>query len=579
MSFDTLIMKAVTDELQAGASGAQVQRVFEPGREEIIFQLYNRGEQLNLLFSIDPAYARVHLTGKRGWNRDQPSPFCMLLRKYLVGGRAVSFSSPPLERILQIDFDPPEGLPPVKLTAEIMGRRSNLVLIDENEIILGAARTVSRDKNPLRAIMPGEKYVPVPSQDKLDPLKMQEQEFRNAFRKQLEDGKNSQQALVGAVTGISPPVAVELLSRSGFIGTKFGDPEAAEGRLFETVKNVFQESRAGNIQPVLVPGRNLYAAIPLTHIPQEEQIQFCSVSKMLDQYYDALIRERQKKQLRDYLSSVIKKRLDSLSKKQSEQKKELEAAAKAPQYRLYGELLLAYQNQISRGSENAVLPDLYNPDEEIKVPLDPAKSPSANAQRYFHRYRKARKSREMIRKQLAKTRAEMEYCRSLLYTIESSDEASLEEIRREMIDGGYIREKTKGRKKGEKSPRPLSFKTSSGYTVLVGKNNRQNDYITFKAAVRSDTWFHVRQLPGSHVVLKEAPYPPPPDDVEEAAFLAAYFSKGRNSSAAAVDYTEVRHVRRRPGGKPGFVFYENYETITVNPQNERMQSFFKLQNI
>ncbi len=576
MSFDTLIMKAVTNELQAEALEAQVQRVFEPARDEIILQLYKRGGQLNLLFSIDPAYARVHLTDKRGWNRDQPSPFCMLLRKYLVGGRAVSFVTPPLERILEIDFGPPEGLPPVKLTAEIMGRRSNLVLIDENEIILGAARTVSRDKNPLRVIMPGEKYVPVPPQDKLDPLKMQKQEFRNAFQNQLEDGKNPQQALIGTVTGISPPVAVELLNRSSYAGTKHEDAEAAEERLFEEIKSTFLDSRVGNILPVMVPGRNLYAAIPLTHIPQEEQKQFSSVSKMLDQYYDSLIGERRKRQLRDYLSGVVKKRLEGLSRKKSEQKKELEAAAKAPQFRHYGELLLAYQDQIPQGAENAVLPDLYNPGEEINVPLNPAKSPSANAQRYFHRYRKAKKSREMIRKQLAKTGAEMEYCRSLLYTIGNSDEASLEEVRREMIDGGYIREKEKRGKKGEKPPQPLSFKTSSGYTVLAGKNNRQNDYITFNAAVRRDTWFHARQLPGSHVVLKEAPFPPPPEDVEEAAFLAAYFSKGRDSSAVAVDYTEIRHVRRRPGGKPGFVFYENYETITVNPQDERLRRLFGL---
>ncbi|MGM0652446.1 MAG: NFACT family protein, partial [Bacillota bacterium] len=201
MSFDTLIMKAVTDELREELSGAPVQKVYEPERNEIILHLYSHGSQPGLLFSIDPSYARVHLTKKRSRGQEQPSPFCMLLRKYLVGGRAVSFRNPPVERILEIEFDPPEGLVPVKLVAEIMSRRSNIILVDNSGTILGAAKTASWHKNPARIIMPGEKYQPPPAQDKLNPLDMELNHFTNRFSGLLASSK-PEKALYSTVSGV-----------------------------------------------------------------------------------------------------------------------------------------------------------------------------------------------------------------------------------------------------------------------------------------------------------------------------------------------------------------------------------------
>lgn len=573
MSFDTLIMKAVTDELQDALTGAPVQRVYEPGRGEIVIHLYTRGRQPGLLISVDSGYARVHLTEKRYQGLEQPSPFCMLLRKYLVGGRAVSFSNPPLERILEIAFDPPDGIKPVKLIAEIMSRRSNLILVDTDGVILGAVRTVSWDKNPKRAIMPGELYQPPPLQEKLDPSQMNLEQFTGILQGLIGKGNSPEKAFLSTVGGISPLTARELLHRSNWENSA---PEASITRLLKETRNIFSGDSPGKLQPVMLPSRKIYAAIPLTHLPDEEQVKFDNANRMLDHFYNDLIRDNREKLLREQLNAAMEKRLAALEKKRQQQDKELQAASKAPQHRLYGELLLAYGDQVPKGAENVVLPDLYNPGEKIIVPLNPSKSAGTNAQYHFNRYRKAKKGQEKIKKQLNKTRAEIRYCRELQYTIENSSGDSLDEIRQEMIDAGYIRETRKKTRKKDSIPQPLTFKTSSGHTILVGRNNRQNDYITFKAAIRRDTWFHVRQIPGSHVILKEAPYPPPPVDVEEAAFLAAYYSRGRESSAVAVDYTEVRHVRRRPGGKPGFVFYENYETITVNPGDKRLKEQFDL---
>jgi predicted ribosome quality control (RQC) complex YloA/Tae2 family protein len=573
MSFDTLIMQSVTGELQRELTGAPVQRVYEPNRGEVIIHLYTEGRQPGLLFSVDSRYARVHLTEKRYKSIETPSPFCMLLRKYLIGGRAVSFNNPPWERILEIDFDPPEGMPAVRLVAEIMGRRSNLILVNGNGTILGAAKIASWDKNPKRAIMAGEKYLPVPSQEKLNPLEMEPVIFANALQELIAMGKTPEQALIDSVAGVSPLTARELLFRSGWDACL---PGAAAQNLFGQVRNLFAAAEKGLLKPVLLPGPGLYAAMPLLHLQQHEQKEYESANKMLDHYYAEVIRDEREALLKSRLEKAVENRLSALDRKQRELENDLLAATNAPQYRLYGELLLAYGDQVKRGAETVVLPNIYAPDETVTVPVNPSKTASSNAQKYFTLYRKAKKGQEQIKRHLQKTRAEVKYCDGLLYTIENSDESALEEIRQEMIDAGYIKEKRKGRRRSAALPQPLSFKASSGRTILVGRNNRQNDYITFKAAVRRDTWLHVRQLPGSHVILKEAPFPPPQEDIEEAAFLAAYFSRARESGAAAVDYTEVRHVRRRPGGKPGFVFYENFETITVNPRDEERQKQFNL---
>ncbi len=574
MAFDALIMKAVTEELREELAGAPVQRIYEPAAKDLIMHLYSRGSQPGLLFSIDPRYARVHLTYRRPQGLERPSPFCMLLRKYLTGGRAASFYNPPLERILEISFDPPEGMPSVRLIAEIMGRRSNLVLVDDKNIILGAARTVSWEQNPRRAIMPGEIYRPVPPQGKLDPREMEQTDFIAGLEAKLARGKKPDNALLETVTGISPLMARELCYRSGW--QNIGSGKNLE-LLYEKVKEMFSEEASSMLQPVLLPDRKEFAAVPLEHLAEEEQVKYNRPGEMLDQFYSDLIDKDREKQLRERLNSAVKKRLARLENKLNQQQEELAEAGNADRYRLYGEMLLTYRHQVPRGAENVTLPDIYEPERTVTVPLDPSRSVSANAQRQFNRYSKAKKGREKIKKQIRKTRAEIEYCRGLLYTIENSSDTSLEEIKQEMIEAGYLIEKRKERRKAGTAPAPLRFTTSAGHTVLVGRNNRQNDYVTFQAAARRDTWFHVRELPGSHVVLKEAPSPPPEEDIIEAAFLAAYFSRGKDSSAVAVDYTEIRHVRRRPGGKPGFVFYDNFETVTANPFDQDLRRRFKLQ--
>ncbi len=579
MSFDALVMQAVSAELQEELTGAVVQKVSEPSRGEIILHLYRHGRQLNLLFSVDNNYARVHLTGKAGKKEKpniQPSPFCMLLRKYLTGCRILNLSNPPLERVLEINFEPRAGLFSVSLVAEIMSRRSNLILIGANGLILGAVKITGWEKNPLRAVSPGEKYRPVPKQNKLEPLQMNAEEFSAAFQKNMIENIEPEQALLMTVDGISPLIARELIFRSlqqagnikGVIYTE---------KIFREVRSLFSTINNGQFTPVLLTERNIYAAIRLQHLPVGEQAEYTRFSEMLDRFYGALIGSEAEKTLKDHLQKAVAQRLTALKRKELALKKDLKATELAARYRHFGELLLAYGDQVPRGVDSALLPDLYQPDEKVLVPLIPSRTVAANAQHYFNRYRKAKKGSEEVRRQLKKVTAETEYCHSLHYSIENANGSSLSEIRLELIDVGYLRDKQKGKKKESALPQPLVYKSGSGKTILIGRNNRQNDHVTFKNAVRRDIWFHIRQFPGSHLILKETGWPPAEDDLEEAAFLAAYFSKGRESNAAAVDYTAVRNVRRRPGGKPGQVFYENYETITVNPLDPGLKKRFDLE--
>jgi len=576
MPFDALTMKAVTDELQNILPGALVQNVFEPADREIIIHFYYHSRQINLLLSVDPVFARLHLTGQQKKGKDHPSSFCMLLRKYLIGGRVKTLDNPPMERILTVTFSPPAGIPPVKLIAEIMDRRSNLILLEDRGIILGAAKTAFAERNPRRPVMPGEPYRPVPSpRDKLNPLEISTQELQAALENDLKSDQNLSSLIRSKIMGISPIVADELAYR---LGAKDEEPLSRAEQLHREIANLFPVNSPTGRKPIYLPERSIYAATPLTHLHEDRQIEYSSFNEMLDNIYQNQVRERQLNQLRRQLAGAVEKRLAGLENKLSRQKKELSASHMAPQYRLYGETLLTYKDQIPIGSDKATLPHLYEAEREIVIPLDPSLSAVANAQRYFRRYRKAVQGLKKIQKQIRKTRNEMEYCRDLIYTIDRSTGTSLEEIRDELLDAGYIRKrgKMKTRRKGTEKPQPLAFNTTGGRAVLVGRNNRQNDYITFRLAVRRDTWLHVRALPGSHVILKDASFPPPQSDLEEAAFLAAYFSKGQDSGAVEVDYTEVRHVRRRPGGKPGAVFYDNYDTITINPQDETFRKRFSL---
>jgi predicted ribosome quality control (RQC) complex YloA/Tae2 family protein len=569
LTFDALVLAAAVAELKQALLNARVQRIYQPSATEIVLHLHRYREQHCLLLSCHPRLARLHLTGASFSNPQSPPPFCMLLRKYLVGSSLAAITVPPLERVAVFQFNPPEGRPGARLIAEVMGRRSNIILVDEGGTILGAIKTVSRESNPHRAVLPGELYQPPPVPPRLDPLAFTPRQLQEALAPRLEKGSSPEAALSAAVQGLSPLMARELLHRSGGLLPGRQDLE----RLAGEIKALFLASREGRWEPVLVPEGGLYAAFPLKHLDLK-QPAYREINRLLDDFYRELARRELLARKQETVNRLVRQHLSRLETKLARQQEELERAEDADAYKLKGELLLAYPHAVPRGATRVELPDPEGSGQKLAIELNPALGAVDNARAYFSRYRKAKKGLEKIRTQMEKTREEKKYWEEIRFAAGEGDAASLEEICQELEEAGYLKGK-KGeggsRKKGAPPPQPLSYRTSLGHTVLVGRNNRQNDYITFKLASRRDTWLHAKDRPGGHVLLKDAPYPPPAESLEEAALLAAYHSRGREESAVPVDFTSVRHVRRGPGGKPGFVLYDHFQTITVNMKDPRLK--------
>lgn len=572
MAYDFFVMSAVKGELQKLLRGAQVQRVSQPSREEITLSIYREGKEDHLLLSCHPQRARVHLTGERPRRTGEPPPFCMLLRKYLLGTRLLAISQPPLERVLKFQFTAPVGLPATTLIAEIMGRRSNLLLVDDQEIILGAVQTATLEQNPRRAVLPGLRYKEVPAQQKLDPLTLTAGELEQAVHPLLARGERPERALLKAVAGLSPLWARELIHRSNW------DREAPQGslqRLHDELRALFSDLERAP-EPILYAPLKVCSPYPLKHLQESGGERFSGMNEMLDYYYKDLAERAEREILQGRLRSRVNRRRKRLEEKLALLEADHQKVEEADRYRICGETLLTYAHQVDRGESEALLPHLYEPGRTLTIALDPALGAVDNAQKYFRRYRKITNSKKHLEKQIGAAEAELSYYRELLFTIEQGDKRSLGEIYEELVEVGLLKRRKKNRRENKRSkPQPLTFRGASGATYLVGRNNRQNDYVTFKLARRGDTWLHAQGIPGSHVIIKEGSDPPAESDLLEAALLAAYFSSSRELPAVAVDYTAVRHLRRAPGGKPGFVLYNRYKTITVDPRDEKVKELLE----
>lgn len=566
MTADVLTLSAVTDEIRALA-GARIDRIYQPSRCEVLMYLYQSGRKDCLLLSAHPQRSRIHLTDGSYRHPEQPAPFCMLLRKYLAGGVIQEIQQPPVERIVRFTVRSMEGIFTVDLIAEIMGRRSNLILVNQDRRILGALKNSSFEQNRCRSVFPGETYLPPPVPDKLNPCKLNPEQLAEALARLTVEGKPPGKALLELVLGVSPLAAAELVYRSCWNQEQ---PEHSARRLAEELQMMFQSLQEGRFEPCWALSENKYASYRLTHLGSPQR-SYRTMNELLDDYYRHNIEQENTGNLRSFLQSNACRKLLKAERKLSEQQQDLKRAEDKDRFRLYGETLLAFVRQVPPKAEQVELPDPYCPERLIQIPLDPRLSVSGNAQRYFKLYRKAKHTGQKACQQLMLTQSEIRYWQQVLTAIEQADHNLLKVIRQELED--LPRKPAATRKQAVSLP--LSLRSSGGNTILIGRNQRQNDLLTFKLASRQDTWLHARGLPGSHVLIKDAPYPPSPELLEEAALLAAYFSKGRESPAVEVDYTAIKFVRRSPGGKPGQVLYTNYQTITVRPGSEKLQRLIK----
>ncbi|CCO07200.1 Rqc2 family fibronectin-binding protein [Desulforamulus hydrothermalis] len=584
MAFDGLVMAAVARELADILTGGRVEKIQQPGPGEIIMTVHTREQgRRKLLLSADARDARVHLTESNHINPLTPPVFCMVLRKHLEGGRIRQVSQAGLERVLQFSVDSRDelGRPGEKLLiCEVMGKHSNILLVDPNSnTIVDGIHRYSHAVSRYREVLPNRPYLPPPEQAKLDPRSLTEEQFSNEVLHSDESARLAD-VLLQKIAGIGPQTCREMVFRAGLpLDFRVEHCGAYELRqLWQQIQLLGQMLQEGRFSPTLLLDRRgqplAFAAQDLTHIKAHHK-ETGSMSSILDRYYEKLHERRLLENYRQSLWQTVRREITRLKKKTALYEKSLAEAAKADNYRIYGELLTAYLYQLEQGPEARVI-NFYDPaGSELTIPLDPTLTPAQNAQAYFKKYLKAKNTREAVHSQLTQTATELSYLEGVeTALLQASDIEALKEVRSELEEQAYLKpQKQPGRhktKKEQQLPQPLSFKSSDGYPIIVGKNNKQNDYLTFKLAADHDIWLHAKEIPGSHVIIRcprdlEAV---PEQTLLEAAALAAWFSKGRQAGKVPVDYTRRRHVWKPKGAKPGMVLYDNQKTLYVAPAEE-----------
>lgn len=553
MAFDGLFTVAMTNELKSLESG-RISKVHQPNALEVVVHVRAKGKNEKLLFSIHPSYARVHLTKETIENPQEPPMFCMLLRKHIEGGFITAIQHDGFERIISFLIESRNEIGDKvyrKLIIEIMGRHSNLILVDEetNKIIDGL-KHLPPSMNSYRTILPGFDYVLPPAQQKVNPNEATNDEILEFF-----SIEKTVKEVVAHFAGFSPFHASELLNRM------------KDGEVIETFRTFMQEIISSTNPTYLeVDGKPYFSPTNITHL-KGKVTNYDNLSSLLDRvFYARAERERVKQQAGD-LERFLQNEMNKLQLKLKKLHKDLERANKLDQFQLYGELLMANIYQFEKGMKEVTVTNYYSEDgEQITIPLDERKTPVENAQQYYTKYNKAKNALIMVQEQIEKTEEEIKYFEMLISQINQASPTDIEEIREELADEGYLRKRNKKQKQKQSKPTPEKFISSTGIPISVGKNNKQNDYLTFKLAKKTDTWLHTKDIPGSHVVIHSED--PDEQTLQEAAILSAYFSKARESSSVPVDYTKIRHVKKPNGAKPGFVIYFEQKTVYVTPDEE-----------
>lgn len=569
MSFDGLFTRAMAGELANTLSGGRINKVQQPYKNEIILVIRANGANHRLLLSAHPSYARVQLTTETHENPSEPPMFCMLLRKHIEGYILEEVYQSGNDRILTFEIKGRNEIGDVsykQLIVEIMGKHSNIILVDKSRgVILDSIKHVSFAVNTHRAILPGQPYIAPPVQNKMDPFHAGEDDVLKAI--DFNSGKLDKQ-LVEAFSGVSPLFAKEVVHISGL---------ANRATLPNAFISLMARLREGRIEPAITAGagKEAFYLFPLLHLKGEART-FPSLSSMLDRYYFGKAeRDRVKQQAGD-LDRFIANEKEKNEKKIEKLEKTLKDAEKAEEYQKYGELLTANMHAAKKGMKEIEVLDYYDENGAMAViPLDPQKTPSENAQKYFLKYQKAKNAVLAVKEQIEKAEKEAAYFDGLMQQLDSASPSDIAEIREELAEEGYIRQRAKknGKKQANWKPALDSYLASDGTEILVGKNNKQNDYLTGKLAGRDEIWLHTKDIPGSHVVIRSKE--PSEGTIREAAMLAAYFSKARNSSSVPVDYTRTRHVKKPNGAKPGFVIYDNQKTVYVTPDEETVLALKK----
>lgn len=568
MAFDGITVAAVVKELSDATNGTRIYKIAQPETDELLLTIKGNSTQFRVLLSADATLPLVYIT-----KDNKPSPqtapnFCMLLRKHLTNAKIISVTQPGLERVIRFELEHLDEMGDLKhkfLNVELMGKHSNIIFTDDEDNIIDSIKHISHNVSSVREVLPGRKYFIPGAEDKLDALSGDKETFISRI-------KNAHMSVSPAIhktyTGFSPIMASEVCHRANVDAD--ASTSSLDDKQIEDLANVFflliGDIKAGRFAPEIAyegkaPAE--FSAVKLSIYDDLEKVSYDSISELIFDYYSKksiVVRIRQKS---SDLRRIVTTALERNVKKLDLQQKQLKDTEKRDKYKVYGELINTYGYSVPEGAKSFEALNYYT-NETITIPLDETISVKDNAKRYFDKYSKLKRTAENLTTIIEEVTAEIEHLRSILNSLDIAEyEEDLSQIKEELIQSGYIRFKSGG-KKVKITSKPFHYVSSDGFDIYVGKNNFQNDELTFDFANGNDWWFHAKKMPGSHVVLKSGGKEVPDRAFEEAARLAAFYSAGKQSDKVEIDYTIKKNVKKPAGAKPGFVVYYTNYSMTID---------------
>ncbi|MDW5300572.1 MAG: NFACT RNA binding domain-containing protein [Sedimentibacter sp.] len=571
MSLDGIFLNSINNNLNNKLIGGRVDKIYQPDKNEIIISIRCGGENHKLLMTATSSSPRLHLTNVTRKNPEQPPMFCMLLRKHLTGAHVIEIKQINFDRILEIIFECKDELDTTvhkSLIIEIMGKHSNIIFVNtKTKIVIDAIKRIAENISSVRQIYPGLTYVTPPA-DKINPLEVSKELFFNTTEN-CNDGVYIYDFFYKIFLGISPFISKEIcclsnMNQSTYIGELTSEQTE---KLWHVFSAIIYKVKSNDYSFNIYLDENLdlfgFYCLDMEYLKSYNKRHYENPGELLDNYY---YEQDNKNKINQRVSSLIKSmntKIDRDRKKVDKQRNELLNAEDREKYKMYGELILANLHKTPENHKLTVL-NYYDPEQkDITIPLDPRLNLTQNGQKYFKRYNKLKKAEEELQKFIDSSLSEIEYLENILYSIESCETTDdLDDIYNELTTEGFIKRKSKIKKSKEYKPRFMTYISSKGHEIIVGKNNLQNDMLTFKIGKKEDYWFHAKNMPGSHVIIKTNGDELSDNEYVEAARIAAFYSKGKNSGSVEIDYTRKSNLKKPPNSKPGFVIYEtNYSML------------------
>ena len=576
MAFDGITIANIVTELNQTITGGKINKIAPPENDELIITIKNQRKQYRLFLSASASLPLIYLT-----ETNKPSPltapnFCMLLRKHIGSGKIIAIEQPGMERIIRFTIEHLNELGDLctkYLIVEIMGKHSNIIFCNEEDQIIDSIKHVSAHMSSVREVLPGRPYFIPETQSKLNPLVLTEEIFQEKI---FPRPVNVAKAIYTSITGISPLMAEEVCYRAGIDGgiPTDGLEDVERVHLAHTFLRMVDDIRDGHFEPnIIYKGKEPveFACFPLSQYQDYRAVSYPSIFPVLETYYAEKNIVTKMRQKTVDLRKIVQNALERNVKKYQLQQKQLKDTEKKEKYRVWGELLNTYGYEVEPGAKSMEALNYYT-NEMIQIPLDETMTPQENAKKYFDKYSKLKRTKEALDTLLQETGDEIKHLESIAASLDiASSEEDLVQIKEEMMEYGYVKRKNTGGKKVKVTSRPYHYISSDGYDIYVGKNNFQNDELSFKFASGNDWWFHAKGQPGSHVIVKSKNEELPDRTFEEAGKLAAYYSKGRQAPKVEIDYTQKKNLRKPTGGKPGFVVYYTNYSLLIEPDITGLQ--------